>query len=267
MERGKMKVNRSLFLTAKIYPAVSDIMLNLNALFIDTAGNFIPTIQPVGPTTAGTSIEYEMACIDGELVSATLSIAATIESPGLIYADLSIKFGQVDTPSVLAVLSRGYVYKGYPISWPNGKDESPYEGPGYLHIYKPSAPAAGDPYEETLTAYKSYRVLGVTFLYTASVAVASRYPYYELATDAAMFQTQLFGTAVTASQAVTERASALEAAGDVISGTLRQEAVISIRVFEGPLKSLSINALSMDAGDEITNITIAMAEYVNINEF
>lgn len=260
-------LTRQNYLTVNVFPIVSGKRLQLNALFLDDRGNLVPNTVTIPTTTAGTKTETEMQCLDGYLLSVTVTDDAATAKNGEVYCTVSIKVGQVDTNSPLAVLVRGYVYENSPIYYPGGKDRSEMSGFGRFRHYAGAAPGAGNAYSETLEAYKSYNIIGVAFTYTASAVVATRYLYLQLATDTGIVHYVKSSPNPAASQAIGVRFTTL--GNDIVgaSGINGSMGLQRNTPFQGAVKALEIGAINMDAGDAITGIVITLEEFAELPGF
>lgn len=266
---GGLEVSQQFWLTARVYPVEDSRSLQLNALFLDKTGRLIPSSLRLGPTVDGTAIQAELQCITGRLLSATISMSAGTEFPGRIYADISLKVGQVDTADMVAVLARGYVYVGHPIYWPGGKDRGPLDGHGFFRSYAGVAPGAGNEYTETLEATKCYRILGVKCLFTASATVATRRVYIDLSTDSGIVHRVLGEGGITASQVVTMLFTQLAAYNNSASATpITQNICLGeMTAFQFALKGFTLGAFNIQAGDTITAIMLAREEFIDLAGF
>lgn len=260
-------VSRQNFLTVSVYPLVSARRLQLNAIFLDERGFLVPSTITIPTTTAGTKTETELQCIDGYLLSCTVSDDAGTTLPGEVYCTVGIKVGQVDTNSPIAMLIRGYVYEGNPIYWPGGKDAKSLDEPGRYRRISGVSPGAGNSYDEILVASVAYNFIAVHFTFTSSAVVVSREVYIELVDDSGIVHRSFIGVSVTASQTMLLGFDASSISGSSKNGVYRILALGKTTLFQGPLKAFSINALDMDAGDTITGIRIIREEFAYLPGF
>jgi len=260
-------LSRQFFLSVSVYPQVSGRRLQLNALFLDERGQLVPSTILIPTTIAGTKTETEIQCIDGYLLSVTVSDDAGSCLPGEVYCTVSIKLGQVDTNSPLATMVRGYVFEGNSIYWPGGKDKASLDSPGRLVITSGVAPGAGLSYDVTLDSYVSYNILAVNFTYTCSAVVVSRGVYIELATDSGVVHRTYPSIAVTAGQTQSINFTTTNPTRGVSPGLFIGSGLLTSLPFSGPLKAFTIDALNMDAGDTITNIRTAFEQFAYLPGF
>lgn len=260
-------VSRQNFLTVSVYPLVSARRLQLNAIFLDERGSLVPSTITIPTTTAGTKTETELQCIDGYLLSCTVTDDLLSTLPGEIYCSIAIKVGQVDSSNPVAILSRGHVYEGHGIYYPGGNDIVESRNRGRYRSISGASPGAGNDYTELLEPYVSYLFETVIFLYTASVAVATRQPYIDLSTDSGIVLRRNAASSVVAGQAIKHFISAVYPQATSIPGVLREIGLDRMTPFEGPLKSFTISAIDMDAGDTITEIRIIREEFIHLPGF
>jgi len=260
-------LSRQNFLTVSVYPIVSGRRLQLNALFLDERGQLVPNTALIPTTVAGIKTETEMQCLDGYLLSVTVTDDAATARNGEVYCTVSIKVGQVDTNSPIAMLARGYVSENSPVYYPGGKDRDALEGYGRFHSFTGVNPGAGNPYSLTLEAYKSYKLLSVFGTLTTSAVVANRYIYVNQSDDSGKVFSNRATLAYTESKAWFIHLSASQTAFGNIAGSGQFVALSRTTPFQGALKGLEIGAINMDAGDQITGIRITLEEYAELPGF
>lgn len=260
-------VTRQYNLSVRVYPIVSARVVQLNALFLDERGMIIPVTVTTPVTVAGTMTESEIQCIDGYLLSITVSDFLGTARNGDVYCQAFIKIGQVDSDNPLAMLVRGYVSENSPIYWPGGKDRSALTSPGRFRQYLGTAPGAGNEYSETLEAYKAYNIIGVSAILTTSVAVANRYVYIGLDTDSGVVHRCYQGVAIVAAQVVKILWSSLFNDRFAVGTFGINSSLQWTNPFQGPLKGFTIGVSNIDAGDTLTSISITLEEFAELEGF
>lgn len=260
-------VSRQHFLSVRVYPIVSNRSLQLNALFLDNSGSLIPATAVIPVTQAGTKTESEIQCIDGHLVSLTVSDRLRTAKEGEVYIQAFIKIGEIDTDNPQAMLCRGFVYKNSPVFYPGGKDQSPTDGNGLFYHATQTNPGAGNPFTLTFNPWETFVVLNVSFRLTTSVVAANRRPFLLLSSDIGDYQFAMAPFTIPESSIADINFSTMAVVAYTDVGGRH---VVPIRKTDPAIistKALVINNMGLQANDTLTQIILTLAKYPDFSGF
>lgn len=161
-------------------------------------------LQSTGTGGAVGSASFQL--MEGYLLSVSVvSLNATFRGQTFVRGWLNQGRSTLNPTTLQTLLFGDYVTINEPIGWPYGRTISGAEGPGFLQIYTVPNPLAGADWTFLTTDAGRTRVAGLTAKFTASAAVANRFPQFTLR-SAAIGQNEYViqePTAITANQTVT----------------------------------------------------------------
>lgn len=133
------------------------------------------TVTAPTPYTLSTK-QQQLA--EGYLLSVSCK-AALGATRGQTFVRLFIGAGSYGAGQPAYMLMSDYVTTAMAPAFPNGRQVSPIEGPGWVHTYS-AAPAAGADFVMTAPSNSRLRVINVNGVLATSAAVATRAPHLQL---------------------------------------------------------------------------------------
>lgn len=157
------------------FNSVAGVTVSIFGRVLGTDGKLHEIQQDFAPAATRAAVTQSWEPGDGFLLSLMVTVSGTVKR-GQCYVRVDLQRGLQTAPLIYDTLIADYVYTGYRPFWPFGRTSPPTEGPGMLRSIQVTNPAAGADWNQTVPTGARWRVLTGNFLFTASAAVANRFP-------------------------------------------------------------------------------------------
>jgi len=140
----------------------------------DPSGNLIESIETFSVDSSANGNERVITLTDGQLISAVLWSNSNSLRTGQLFARIATREGSVADNSRELPLVSGYITGGSFLNYPTSPPIPSYTGVPALEVVAVPAPGAGNEISFTQPGGTRSRIIGGSFIFTTSAAVANR---------------------------------------------------------------------------------------------
>lgn len=201
VEPGALLVTGNDNLRINSWNSVVGVALTIRLRFIDaTTGDIVANEFVHTPNSNRTKATSDFPLSVGFPLNITVFASAGVPLIGQTFVQVQLVRGFTGATLLLATLLQGYVTSVQAIAYPGSPIIGSLEGAGVLRSVVGTTPGAGADITETVPTGARWEVLTMSATFTASVAVANRFPLYQMDDGVQTFYRFGLLAALTASQ-------------------------------------------------------------------